>query len=85
MNALVLPGIDCVKAGQTELGGHLIEQAVQVLLAHGAGEVILASTEMPLALDAVQSPLRTQCVDSTAALARACVAWWRAEQAKATD
>lgn len=85
MDTVVLPGIDCVKAGQTERGGHLIEQAVQALLNQGAGAVILACTETPLALDAVQSPLRTQCVDSTAALARACVAWWRAEQAKATD
>ena len=85
MDTLVLPGIEFVKAGQTERGGHLIEQAVQALLAQGAGAVVLACTEMPLALGAVQSPLRTQCVDSTAALARACVAWWRAEQAKATD
>ena len=82
MDALVLPGIELVKAGQAERGGQLIEQAVQALLNGGAGAVVLACTETPLALDAVQSPLRSQCVDSTAALARACVAWWQAEQAK---
>ena len=77
MDKLVLPGIELVKAGQVLQGGQLIEQAVQVLLNQGAGAVLLACTETSLALDAVQSPLRAQCVDSTAALARACVAWWQ--------
>ena len=82
MENLVLPGIELVKAGQAVQGGQLIEQAVQALISRGAGAVVLACTEIPLALDAVQSPLRTQCVDTTAALARACVAWWQADQAK---
>ena len=82
MQELVLPGIELVKAGQAQQGGQLIEQAVQALLSQGAKAVILACTETPLALDAVQSPLRAQCVDTTAALARACVAWWQAEVAK---
>ena len=77
MDKRVLPGIELVKAGQVLEGGQLIEQAVQVLLNQGAGAVLLACTETPLALDAVQSPLRARCVDSTAALARACVAWWQ--------
>ena len=85
MDSLVLPGIELVKAGQAAQGGQLIEQAVQALLARGAGAVVLACTETPLALDAVQSPLRTQCVDSTSALARACVEWWQADQAKNTQ
>ena len=78
MEKLVLPGIELVKAGQIVQGGQFIEQAVQALLDQGAGAVVLACTETPLALDAVQSPLRAQCIDSTAALARACVAWWQA-------
>jgi len=82
MTALVLPAIALVKAGRALEGGQLVEQAVQALLARGATAVVLACTETPLALDAVQSPLRANCVDSTAALARACVAWWQAEQAK---
>jgi aspartate racemase len=77
MDALVLPGIELVKEGQAIQGGKLIEQAVQALMLRGAGAVVLACTETPLALDAVQSPLRARCVDSTAALARACVAWWQ--------
>ena len=81
MNTLVLPGIELVKAGDTLHGGQLIEEAVQALLNQGARAVILACTETPLALDALQSPLRLHCVDSTAALARSCVAWWQSKQA----
>ena len=81
MNTLVLPGIEFVKAGDPLRGGQLIEQAVQALLNQGARAVILACTETPLALDALKSPLRNHCVDSTAALARCCVAWWQADQA----
>lgn len=77
MDTLVLPGIELVKAGDALGGGQLIEQAVQALLTRGVRAVILACTETPLALDAVQSPLRSQCVDSTAALARCCVTWWQ--------
>jgi aspartate racemase len=82
LDTLVLPGIDLVKAGQAAQGGQLIVQAVQALLSQGASAVVLACTETPLALDAVQSPLRAHCVDTTAALARACVAWWQTDQAK---
>ena len=82
MSTLVLPAIALVKAGRAAEGGQMIEQAVQALLARGASTVLLACTETPLALDAVQSPLRSRCVDSTGALARACVAWWQAEQVK---
>jgi aspartate racemase len=80
MNTLVLPGIEFVKTGDPVRGGRLIEQAVQALLSRGARAVIMACTETPLALDALNSPLRVHCVDSTAALARLCVAWWQSGQ-----
>ena len=83
MATLVLPAIDLVKAGRALEGGQLVERAVQALLDRGATTVVLACTETPLALDAVQSSLRGQCVDCTAALARACVAWWQAKQMSA--
>ena len=82
MTALVLPAIALVKAGRAAEGGQMIEQAARALLAKGATTVVLACTETPLALDAVQSPLRAQCVDSTGALARACVAWWQTTGSK---
>jgi aspartate racemase len=77
MDTLVLPGIEFVKAGNAVRGGKLIEEAVQALLNQGASVVILACTETPLALDALESKLRVHCVDTTAALARCCVAWWQ--------
>lgn len=80
MDQWVLPGIELVKAGQPLQAGVLIEQAVQALLRKGADAVVLACTETPVALDALGSPLRARCVDSTAALARACVAWWLANR-----
>jgi aspartate racemase len=72
----VLPAIEQVKAGRAAEGGQQVERAVQALLDRGAEVVVLACTETPLALDAIQSPLRERCVDTNAALARACVAWW---------
>jgi aspartate racemase len=83
LDTLVLPGIELVKAGDPSRGGEPIAQAVQALLDRGARAVILACTETPLALDAIGSKLRVQCVDSTAALARSCVAWWQANHAAA--
>lgn len=82
MERWVLPGIDLVKAGRTLEAAVLIEHAVQALLRQGADAVVLACTETPVALDALGSPLRERCVDSTAALARACVAWWLANREK---
>lgn len=72
----VLSAIAQVKAGQTHEAGKRLEEVVQRLLSRGASAVILACTETPLALDAVQSPLRARCIDSTAALARSTVSWW---------
>ncbi len=82
MEKFVLPGIELVKAGQPEQGGHLIVQSVQQMLSQGAGAVLLACTETPVALDTVHSPLRVHCIDSTAALARACVGWWGNKQGR---
>ena len=72
----LLPAIEQVKAGRAAEGGQPIERAVQALFDRGARVVVLACTETPLALDAIASPLRQRCVDTNAALARACVAWW---------
>jgi aspartate racemase len=76
MDELILPAIVLVKAGRASEGGRLIEQAVNCLLSRGASVVILACTETPVALDAIQSNLRSICIDSTGAQARSCVAWW---------
>ncbi len=76
MRDLVMPGIGKVKGGAIDEGGRMVERVVGALLERGAGAVVLACTETPLALDRIQSGLRARCVDATAALAEACVAWW---------
>jgi aspartate racemase len=72
----VQPGIDAVKRNAVSEGGRLLEPVVSGLIARGAECVVLACTELPLALDAIGSSLRLRCVDSTAALARTCARLW---------
>lgn len=72
----VQPAIDAVKRGATREGGRLLEPVLAAVLERGAAAVVLACTELPIALDAIESPLRARCIDSTDALARACVRHW---------
>ncbi len=72
----VQPCIDAVKCNRCVEAGHRVEPVVAALLQRGAQRVVLACTELPLALDAIGSTLREACVDSTAALARACARAW---------
>jgi aspartate racemase len=73
MRELVMPAVALVKAGEVEAAAPLLERAVVLLLERGAAAVVLACTELPVALDRAGSPLRDRCVDATAALAAACV------------
>lgn len=72
----VQPAIEAVKRGAVEDGGRLLEPVIAAQLDRGASAVILACTELPIALEAIASPLRARCIDSTDALARACVRAW---------
>src|SRR4029450_2279288 len=67
---VVQPAIDAVKRNDTAAAGRLLEAVVSRALERGSGCVVLACTEIPVGLDAVASPLRERCIDSTAALAR---------------
>ena len=73
----VQPSIDAVKRNALEEAGRLLEPVVEKLLESGADVVVLACTETPVALDAIASPLRERCIDSTDALALACVRAWQ--------
>lgn len=80
----VQPSIDAVKRVANKDAGRLLEPVVQSLLSRGAERVVLACTETPIALDAIDSPLRAHCIDSNEALALACVvAWQRTHAASA--
>ncbi len=75
IDAWVMPGIDLVKAGDIAGGGALLQQALAALIERGAQRVILACTEIPLALDRIVAPQLPLCIDATAALADACLQW----------
>lgn len=76
LDAAVLPAIAAVKAGSLPASGELMGGAVRRLLDQGCDRVILACTEAPVALAASTLRLEANCVDPTAALARATVALW---------
>ena len=74
MAEAVLPAIALVKRGRAAEAGALLQRAVGHLVAAGAERVLLACTELPVALAAAPQPA---CIDGTEALARSCLAWWR--------
>lgn len=65
--------IAATKAGYRGLAQCAAETAVERLRAMGAGTIILACTELPVAL--ADSPRRRDVLDANAALARACIAF----------
>ena len=78
VETLVTPGIGLVKAGRVAEAEELLRTAADNLLGRGARVVILACTEIPVALkddDASEG----RYVDATRALAEACVRWSRGD------
>jgi aspartate racemase len=67
-------GISLVKAGHTDEAGVYFQRGIAQLVAQGAKAVILACTEIPLAVRSGTTPVFT--VDATAALARRCVGYF---------
>ena len=78
----VTRAIALVKAGDVQSAQGLVEQAVAAQLSAGATRVILACTELPVALGASRNDL---CVDATECLADACIAWWQSLPADHKD
>nr|USU31165.1 amino acid racemase [Methylobacterium sp. OTU13CASTA1] len=77
--AEVTRAIRLVKAGHSAKAGHLAEAhtilagQAEALMAAGCSRIVMACTEIPVALASVEGPLGTALVDATEALARACV------------
>lgn len=67
--------IRLIKAGKLEGARQLLKIEEASLLAAGCGHVILACTEIPIALDAHHASPRS--LDANRELASACVAWFR--------
>ncbi|SAL00731.1 aspartate/glutamate racemase family protein [Caballeronia ptereochthonis] len=72
----VSAGIAAVKGGRIDESRALLTGAARALIARGADALLLACTEIPVALAGVA--LEAPAVDPTEALARACVDWWLA-------
>lgn len=77
MAELVMPGIVAVKAGDLPAAKRVLGDAAQRLEERGAQMVVLGCTEIPLALADASPEAAVRYVDSTAALAQACLAWVR--------
>jgi aspartate racemase len=73
--ACVMAGIAAVKAGRLDNGRALLTRAAQALLAEPLDALLLACTEIPVAL--AGADFGVPAVDATDLLARACVDWWR--------
>ncbi|WP_409307327.1 aspartate/glutamate racemase family protein [Pectobacterium sp. B1J-3] len=76
MNSLFVPGCYAVKRGELQRGGELLEQLALRLIERGAQRLVLACTEVPLALTAVKSRWLDISIDPTQALAQVCVDLW---------
>ncbi|AHG21368.1 aspartate racemase [Chania multitudinisentens RB-25] len=77
LRTLFVPGCYAVKRGENTLGGQLLQELATALINRGAEKLVLACTEIPLAFNAVASPLRAASVDPAYALAQHCVALWQ--------
>jgi len=71
------PGCYAVKGGDVEAGGRLLEQVAEASLARGATRLILACTEVPIALESIRSKHLPISIDTNRALAKACVDYWQ--------
>ncbi len=75
---LVAPAIECVKRNDLSRAHALATAAARHLLDRGAQSIVMGCTELPLAIEHRSGEVSAHCIDATRALARACVAWWRA-------
>jgi len=76
-----VPGCYAVKRGDLSQGGALLTRQAEALLSRGAECLILACTEVPVALQAVNSPFQSISLDPAQALAERCSGLWQAHRA----
>lgn len=74
---LFTPGCYAVKRNALAEGAALLERASARLIERGARRLVLACTEVPVALEHIGSPLLERATDTNRALAHACIAFWR--------
>jgi len=74
IDTLVKPAIAAVKQGRAREAAAPARAICEALAARGADAVILACTELPIALDAAEAKTGVALIDPADALARACLA-----------
>jgi aspartate racemase len=79
--SLIHAAIILVKQNRAREAGPLLLEAIERMRVRGAHSVVLACTELPVALSAVAPPAEPVIVDATAALAQACLSWWKGRDA----
>ncbi len=82
---LFVPGCYAVKRNDLDRAADLLEQAARVLVDHGAERLILACTEVPVALGHAKSELLAMSIDPAVALAQACIRYWTERPAPALE
>lgn len=73
-----VPGCYAVKRGALAEGGELFVRQSNALFQRGAQKLVLACTEVPVALDAINAPFRELTIDPAQALAERCSQLWHA-------
>ncbi|WLI75188.1 amino acid racemase [Kosakonia sp. H02] len=71
-----VPGCYAVKRGALHVGGDLLNSQARALLARGAEQLLLACTEVPVALKAVAAPSLSVAHDPAQLLAQRCAQIW---------
>jgi len=71
-----VPGCYAVKRGALQEGGELLALQARALLARGAERLLLACTEVPVALQAIDAPFLTLADDPAQLLAQRCAEIW---------
>ncbi len=72
-----VPGCYAVKRGALAEGGELLTLQANALFARGAQKLVLACTEVPVALEAINAPFRHLTWDPAQALAERCAQLWQ--------
>lgn len=76
----VMEGIYLVKSGAVEEGGDLLEHCMDEMLQCGTERIILGCTEIPFALDRINSTRSSLGLDATKSLAASCLQWYIAQK-----
>ena len=72
-----VPGCYAVKRGKLAEGGELLSLQALALMARGAQQLVLACTEVPVALRAVEAPFLSLTHDPAQSLAERCSRLWQ--------